>query len=129
MEARTSAPSTPWRPSVAAPRAAMCWAGASRLIKSGQRARPAEIAAKPFITLSRDSSLHIQTHDWFAAHSLQPRRLHLCNSIALLMRLALGMGVAILPRIPRNAGIRAASLLSAEVLGQPKSRQRVTCSQ
>jgi DNA-binding transcriptional LysR family regulator len=78
----------------------MCWAGSARHIKSGQRTTPAQLAAQPVITLSRVSSLHAQTHNWFAAHDLQPRRLHVCNSVALLMRLVeLGMGVAILPRI------------------------------
>ena len=78
----------------------MCWAGAAQLIESGQRATPEELAAMPVITLPPVSSLHAQTQNWFAKHDLQPCRLHVCNSIALLMRLvALGMGVAILPRM------------------------------
>jgi DNA-binding transcriptional LysR family regulator len=78
----------------------MCWVGAARLIESGQRATPEELAAMPVLTLPPVSSLHAQTQNWFATHDLQPRRQHVCNSVALLMRLvALGLGVAILPRM------------------------------
>lgn len=78
----------------------MCWAGAESLIKPGTVVTAAELAALPVITLPRVSSLHAQTVDWFASQGLQLRRLHVCNTVSLLTRLvALGMGIAILPRM------------------------------
>ncbi len=83
----------------------MCWVGAPPLIRPAQRVTPAELAALPVITLSRVSFLHAQTQDWFAEQGLQPRRLHVCNSVALLLRLVtLGLGVSIVPRMLITAG-------------------------
>ncbi len=76
----------------------MCWVGAPPLIRPGQRIRPAELAGLPVITLSRVSYMHALTLAWLGAQDLQPRRLHVCNSVALLVSLiALGAGVSILP--------------------------------
>ena len=78
----------------------MCWAGAASLIQPGRQMSPAELATLPVITLPRVSSLHAQTVDWFASQGLQPRRMHVCNSVSLMTRLvALGMGISILPRM------------------------------
>lgn len=103
----------------------MCWVGAPPLIRPGRRTCAEQLAALPAITLPRVSFLHAQTQDWFAAQGLQPPRLHVCNSVALLMRLvALGLGVAILPRmlvtpgsglhrIPHPVAVRPMTLVSA----------------
>jgi DNA-binding transcriptional LysR family regulator len=78
----------------------MCWAGAAPLISPGQRLTPEMLAALPVITLSRVSFLHGRTCDWFEARGVSPRRLHVCNSVALLVRIvALGFGVSMLPRM------------------------------
>ncbi len=78
----------------------MCWVGAPPLIRPGRRISAERMAALPVITLPRVSFLHAQTHDWFAEQGLQPQKLHVCNSVALLTRLvALGLGVAVLPRM------------------------------
>ena len=83
----------------------MCWAGAPPLVRPGQCTTAEEVASLPVITLSRVSFLHAQIQDWFLAHGLSARRLHVCNSVALLVRLvALGLGVSILPRMVVTPG-------------------------
>ena len=87
----------------------MCWVGAPPLIRPGLHTTPEKLAGLPVITLSRVSFLHEQTQDWFVTQRLQARRMHVCNSVALLLGLvALGFGVSILPRmlVARGSGLR-----------------------
>lgn len=86
----------------------MCWVAGASLIAPGKQVTAAELAQLPVLTLSRVSSLHAQTANWFASQCFQPRRMHVCNSVALLSRLvALGLGIAILPRmlVTSNSGL------------------------
>jgi DNA-binding transcriptional LysR family regulator len=59
---------------------------------------PKALARCPVITHSRGSHLHQATLQWFDEFGQRPQRLHGCNSLATMIRMACeGLGLAILP--------------------------------
>jgi DNA-binding transcriptional LysR family regulator len=74
------------------------WVASPKLALGKGPLRPADLAAVPIITNPDPSNLHTSITGWFAAAGVQPARIHTCNSLVIMTRLALaGAGISLLP--------------------------------
>ncbi|MFZ5555731.1 MAG: LysR family transcriptional regulator [Pseudomonadota bacterium] len=74
------------------------WMASPRLGIPRRRMTPAELAAWPVVTLSRDSVLYDRVEDWFRKNGAEPRRMQVCNSLGVVTVLTIqGLGVSLLP--------------------------------
>jgi DNA-binding transcriptional LysR family regulator len=74
------------------------WVASPRLALGKGTLRPADLASVPIITNPDPSNLYTSISGWFAAAGVQPVRIHTCNSLMIMTRLALaGAGISLLP--------------------------------
>jgi DNA-binding transcriptional LysR family regulator len=80
-------------------RVEMCWMSSRSMVAPGRHLTVADVANLPIITLSRHSHLFSQLTEWCDSHRVTPRQLHVCNSVAMMIKLvAEGFGISVLPR-------------------------------
>jgi DNA-binding transcriptional LysR family regulator len=74
------------------------WVASRRLALGKGTLKPADLASVPIITNPDPSNLYTSITGWFAAAGVQPVRIHTCNSLMIMTRLALaGAGISLLP--------------------------------
>jgi DNA-binding transcriptional LysR family regulator len=74
------------------------WVASPKLALGKGSLKPADLAAVPIITNPNPSNLYTSIAGWFAAAGVQPARIHTCNSLVIMTRLALaGAGISLLP--------------------------------
>src|SRR5258708_1214207 len=72
-------------------------AGRSMALPKG-RLGPSELKSFPIITNPRPSHLYATVHDWFTQAGETPLRLNTCNSLTIMIKLAVaGFGICVLP--------------------------------
>ena len=70
----------------------------------------------PIITNPNPSNLYTSITGWFAAAGVQPVRIHTCNSLVIMTRLALeGAGISLLPVAILRKEIRRGALRALRV--------------
>jgi DNA-binding transcriptional LysR family regulator len=95
------------------------WAASPRLRLGGRTIGTADLAGHAVFTHSRGSHLHRMVSDWFQAAGVHPKRLHGCNSLAMMIKLTVaGLGVSVLP-VPLIRGEVARRELSRLRLDRP----------
>ena len=93
----------------------LCWVASPKLALGKGTLKPADLAAVPIITNPNPSNLYTSITAWFAAAGVQPIRIHTCNSLMIMMRLALeGAGISLLPVAILRKEIRRGTLRRAD---------------
>jgi DNA-binding transcriptional LysR family regulator len=73
--------------------------------------RPADLAGVPIITNPKPSNLYTSITRWFASAGVEAQRIHTCNSLVIMMRLACeGAGASLLPAAIVEPEVEAKSL-------------------
>jgi DNA-binding transcriptional LysR family regulator len=92
------------------------WIASPKLALSKGTLKPADLAAVPIITNPNPSNLYTSIAGWFAAAGVQPVRIHTCNSLVIMTRLALdGAGISLLPVAILRKEIRRGALRALTV--------------
>jgi len=92
------------------------WVASPKLALGKGTLKPADLAAVPIITNPNPSNLYTSITGWFAAAGVQPARIHTCNSLVIMMRLALeGAGISLLPVAILRKEIRLGTLRALTV--------------
>jgi DNA-binding transcriptional LysR family regulator len=93
------------------------WVASPRLALGKGTLKPADLAAVPIITNPNPSNLYTSITGWFAAAGVQPARIHTCNSLVIMTRLALaGAGISLLPVAILRKEIKSGALRVLSVL-------------
>lgn len=81
------------------------WMAAADLKVDDGPLRPRDLARYPIVTLYPESVLHSIIEDWFDQDEVRPRRVDVCNSIAVVASLASrGLGLSLLPSVSLAGG-------------------------
>src|SRR5439155_1536657 len=92
------------------------WVASPKLALGKGTLKPADLAAVPIITNPNPSNLYTSITGWFAAAGVQPVRIHTCNSLVIMTRLALeGAGISLLPIAILRKEIRSGALRALTV--------------
>jgi len=92
------------------------WVASPKLPLGKGTLKPADLAAVPIITNPNPSNLYTSITGWFAAAGVQPVRIHTCNSLVIMTRLALeGAGISLLPVAILRKEIRRGALRALRV--------------
>jgi DNA-binding transcriptional LysR family regulator len=92
------------------------WVASPKLALGKGTFTPADLAAVPIITNPNPSNLYTSITGWFAAAGVQPVRIHTCNSLVIMTRLALeGAGISLLPVAIVRKEIRRGALRALTV--------------
>ena len=92
------------------------WVASPKLSLGKGTLKPADLAAVPIITNPNPSNLYTSITGWFAAAGVQPVRIHTCNSLVIMTRLALeGAGISLLPIAILRKEIRSGALRALAV--------------
>ena len=92
------------------------WVASPKLSLGKGTLKPADLAAVPIITNPNPSNLYTSITGWFAAAGVQPVRIHTCNSLVIMTRLALeGAGISLLPVAILRKEIRRGALRALRV--------------
>lgn len=81
------------------------WMAAADLKIGDDALRPSDLAQYPIVTLYPESVLHSIIEGWFDQEKVRPRRVDVCNSIAVAANLtSRGLGLSLLPTVSFAGG-------------------------
>lgn len=87
------------------------WMASPSLQIPSQIQSPQDLQAWPIVTLSRDSNLYDVIEDWFRRGDAEPRRVDVCNSLGVVVRLTMsGLGISLLPPTIYDREVQAGDL-------------------
>jgi len=100
------------------------WVASTRLRLPRELVRPRDLAPYEIFTNPEPSNLMTLVRNWFGTAGLEVPHLSTCNSLSVILRLAMaGAGVSLLPTaiLPRRRSSRALRVLHAQPrLGRPR---------